>query len=76
MHDKNFSFINSVVFVDSGVDPVELRGSRTGVFVGPSASEAETAWSRDPETASGYTLTGCSRSMVANRLSYFFDFKG
>ena len=24
----------------------------------------------------GYEMTGCTRSMFANRLSYFFDFKG
>ncbi|KAK3090166.1 hypothetical protein FSP39_009679 [Pinctada imbricata] len=62
--------------VDSGVNPDTLRGSRTGVFVGASASESHEAWSTDPLTTAGYSMTGCTRSMFANRLSYFFDFKG
>ncbi|KAH3871939.1 hypothetical protein DPMN_035154, partial [Dreissena polymorpha] len=62
--------------VDAGVNPDTVRGSRTGVFIGASASESHEAWSADPEAAPGYSMTGCTRSMFANRLSYFFDFKG
>ncbi|XP_048759235.2 fatty acid synthase-like [Ostrea edulis] len=62
--------------VDSGTDPSSIRDSKTGVFIGASASEAHEAWTMDPQKTVGYTLTGCSRSMIANRLSYFFDFKG
>ena len=58
------------------MDPGRIRGSRTGVFVGCSASEAHEAWALDLETIVGYEMTGCTRSMFANRLSYFFDFKG
>ena len=60
----------------SGIDPGNLRGSRTGVFIGASASESHEAWSADPDVTVGYSMTGCTRSMFANRLSYFFDFKG
>lgn len=62
--------------VDAGVDPAAARGSRTGVFIGCSASEAHDAWSSDPDKMTGYEMTGCTRSMFANRLSFFFDFKG
>ncbi|XP_033753240.1 LOW QUALITY PROTEIN: fatty acid synthase-like [Pecten maximus] len=61
---------------DAGVDPTSVRGSRTGVFVGASASEFHEAVTTDPETTQGYCMTGCTRSMFANRLSFFFDFKG
>uniref|UniRef100_A0A3Q2CQ33 Fatty acid synthase n=1 Tax=Cyprinodon variegatus TaxID=28743 RepID=A0A3Q2CQ33_CYPVA len=62
--------------VDGGLNPNSLRGSRTGVYVGVSGSEAGEAFSRDPEELLGYSMTGCQRAMLANRLSYFFDFKG
>lgn len=53
-----------------------MRGTKTGVFIGSSFSEAAEAWASDIETTTGYTMTGCCRAMFANRLSYFFDFKG
>ncbi|KAI6188362.1 Fatty acid synthase [Aphelenchoides besseyi] len=62
--------------IDAGLNPVELRGSKTGVFVGCSASETGGALTQDPEQVTGYTLTGCVRSMFSNRLSYAFDLRG
>ncbi|KAM9837458.1 fatty acid synthase [Aulostomus maculatus] len=62
--------------VDGGLNPATLRGSKTGVFIGVSGSEAGEAFSRDPEELLGYSMTGCQRAMLANRLSYFFDFNG
>lgn len=44
--------------------------------MGVSGSEASEALSRDPETLVGYSMVGCQRAMMANRLSFFFDFKG
>ncbi len=58
------------------MNPQSLRGSRTGVFVGCSASETAGAMAQNPEAVVGYTLTGCTRSMFANRLSYSFDLRG
>ncbi|ERE67869.1 fatty acid synthase [Cricetulus griseus] len=62
--------------VDGGINPASLRGTNTGVWVGVSGSEASEALSRDPETLLGYSMVGCQRAMMANRLSFFFDFKG
>lgn len=53
-----------------------MRGSKTGVYIGVSGAEAGEAFSRDPEELLGYSMTGCQRGMLANRLSYFFDFSG
>lgn len=53
-----------------------MRGSKTGVYIGVSGSEAAEAFSRDPEELLGYSMTGCQHAMLANRLSYFFDFTG
>ena len=55
---------------------MSVRGSRTGVFIGTSTSESHEAWIKDPEKLVGYEMTGCSRSMFANRLSFCYDFKG
>lgn len=62
--------------IDSGFNPVELRGSRTGVFVGASTSESEDFWNSEPEKVNGYGLTGCTRAMFPNRISFTYDFKG
>ncbi len=55
---------------------MQLRGTKTGVFIGCLASDAHEAWTSDVDSISGYEMTGCTSSMTANRLSYFFDFKG
>lgn len=65
-----------IIWCISGLNPTELRGSRTGVFVGCSASETGGVLTQDPETVTGYTLTGCVRSMFSNRLSFTFDLRG
>lgn len=62
--------------VDAGFNPQELRGSRTGVYIGVSNSEVEQYWCADPDRVNGYGLTGCARAMFANRVSFTFDFKG
>ncbi|EOB07192.1 Fatty acid synthase, partial [Anas platyrhynchos] len=62
--------------LDGGINPATLRGTDTGVWVGASGSEAAEAFSQDPEQLLGYSMTGCQRAMFANRISYFFDFKG
>ncbi|XP_044275877.1 fatty acid synthase [Varanus komodoensis] len=62
--------------LDGGLNPASLRGTNTGVWIGASGSEAGEAFSTDPEQLLGYSMTGCQRAMLANRLSYFFDFKG
>uniref|UniRef100_T1INJ4 Fatty acid synthase n=1 Tax=Strigamia maritima TaxID=126957 RepID=T1INJ4_STRMM len=62
--------------VDAGVNPQSLRGSNTGVYIGVSTSESEEAFTSDPDSITGYALTGCCRAMFPNRISFAFDFKG
>ncbi|KAJ8943746.1 hypothetical protein NQ318_011957 [Aromia moschata] len=62
--------------VDAGVNPSEVRGSKTGVFIGVSDSESSEHWTKDPDLINGYGLTGCCRAMFPNRVSYTFDFNG
>lgn len=62
--------------IDAGINPQDIRGSRTGVYIGVSNSETEQYWCKDPDLVNGYGLTGCARAMFANRISFTFDFKG
>ena len=64
-------------FIDSGVDYKALRGSsRVGVYLGCCGSEVHAMWLSDYNSITGYEQTGCTLSMFANRLSFFFNFKG
>ncbi|KAK0084976.1 hypothetical protein PV325_006291 [Microctonus aethiopoides] len=62
--------------VDSGINPAEIRGSKTGVFIGVSDSESDEFFTADPDMINGYGLTGCCRAMFPNRISYTFDLTG
>ncbi len=61
---------------DAGQVPKRLAGSRTGVFMGVSISDYGRFQLSDPQSIDAYSGTGSAMSIVANRLSFFFDFKG
>lgn len=54
----------------------ELRGSDTSVYVGVMCSDYETMLLRDLQDTPTYFATGASRSILSNRISYFFDWRG
>jgi acyl transferase domain-containing protein len=61
----------------SGLDPRELRGSRTAVFVGLMYNDFYDHWrTRVPEAELNGLLTGSSMSIAAGRLSYTYGFHG
>ncbi|TGO92421.1 hypothetical protein BPOR_0003g00190 [Botrytis porri] len=63
--------------IESACYPMEtIRGSDTGVFVGLMCADYYDDQMRDPETLPQYFSTGTARSIVSNRVSYFFDWKG
>ncbi|KAK0644907.1 Hybrid PKS-NRPS synthetase lepA [Lasiodiplodia hormozganensis] len=53
-----------------------LRGSDTSVHVGVMTNDYSDIQLRDMEDAAAYTSSGTARSLLANRISYFFDLKG
>ncbi|OBY79529.1 hypothetical protein BBG47_11135 [Paenibacillus sp. KS1] len=63
---------------NSALNIEELKGSRTGVFIGISAYEYANAelYSGQASDITAYSTAGVSLSSAAGRLSYFYDFKG
>ncbi|MCC8454484.1 type I polyketide synthase [Streptomyces rochei] len=60
----------------AGIDPVSLRGSRTGVFVGTAGIDYVGVVMNSREDAEGHATTGLTASVVSGRLSYAFDLAG
>ncbi|GAA0644495.1 hypothetical protein GCM10010174_79340 [Kutzneria viridogrisea] len=60
----------------AGTPPDSLAGSQTGVFVGISVGDYTRVQTNTPEQLTEYSGTGSALSVAANRMSYFFDFRG
>ncbi|MFE7798661.1 type I polyketide synthase [Nocardia sp. NPDC057440] len=58
---------------ESGIDPITLRGSDTGVFAGACASGYVDHVTGDLE---GFRLTGTTHSVVSGRVAYVFGLEG
>ncbi len=60
---------------DSGYKPSDLKGSKTGVYIAASGSDYELLIQEKKirKTLSG---TGTSLALLANRISYYYDFDG
>ncbi|WP_040698184.1 type I polyketide synthase, partial [Nocardia vinacea] len=61
---------------DAGVDPVSLRGSDTGVFIGVSDQSYGIGRSDGDAGVEGYRLTGGATSVVSGRVSYVLGLEG
>ncbi|WP_086665418.1 type I polyketide synthase [Lentzea kentuckyensis] len=60
----------------AGIDPVALRGSRTGVFVGTNGQDYVHAVFASGEDTAGHASTGLAASVLSGRVSYTFGFEG
>ncbi|MEV4315702.1 amino acid adenylation domain-containing protein [Actinocrispum sp. NPDC049592] len=61
---------------DAGLRPSDLAGSRVGVFLGVSNVEYAQLQKDSGRHREGHAGTGAAQSIVPNRVSYFFDFRG
>ncbi|KAJ5970419.1 polyketide synthase/peptide synthetase [Penicillium vulpinum] len=60
----------------AGISIGQLRGSNTAVYVGLMCGDYETLLLRDLDQIPQYHATGIARSLISNRISYFFDWHG
>ncbi|KAI1737463.1 Nonribosomal peptide synthetase 14 [Xylaria scruposa] len=61
---------------NAGLTLSSMRGSDTAAYMGAMSADYTDTQLRDIENVSQYMITGTSRALLSNRLSYFFDWKG
>ncbi|MBX7455189.1 SDR family NAD(P)-dependent oxidoreductase [Mycolicibacterium sp. 3033] len=61
---------------NAGIPADTLAETRTGVFAGASAADYAQLGAADLSAIDAWYSTGGSISIIANRISYFFDFRG
>ena len=61
---------------NAGMAPAALAGRRVGVFVGASGSDFKSALEQPEHVREPHQASGTHQTMVANRISYFFDLRG
>ena len=62
-------------FITASIPLQKLKGSRTAVFTSSFNHDYEIMQFRDPDNMAHYHSTGV-QVVAANRIAYFFDFKG
>ena len=60
----------------AGIDPVALRGSDTGVFVGTNGQDYASLLGDTDANLDGHVATGTTASVLSGRLSYSFGLEG
>ncbi|BCB79291.1 hypothetical protein Pflav_057010 [Phytohabitans flavus] len=60
----------------TGIDPLALRSSRTGVFVGTNGQDYGHVLYATQEDVEGHAGTGLAASVISGRLSYTFGLEG
>lgn len=61
---------------DAGHRPADLRGSRTGVFVGATSHDYDWQLQRAGRHREGHVVSGNGHCLIANRVSYQMDLRG
>lgn len=77
--DPQMRLLCEVVYeaLEAAGQPIDtLRGSNTGVYSGEMVNSYEALAARDLDNIGTYHVSGTSRAMMSNRISYFFDWHG
>lgn len=61
---------------DSGTNPLSYSGSKTGVFIGSCSNDYRELAAADMAMANAYATTGTLNCLLANRLSFYYNFVG
>ena len=61
---------------DAGYAKIGDKSSKTGVYIGISVNEYSQLQFADPRQITSHSGTGSALSIAANRISYFFNFRG
>ena len=75
-HPSKIQKLTCNASLTAGIPMETVIGSKTSVFVGSFSREYDVMFCRDPELQAKYKATGTGPAMLANRLSWFFDFRG
>ncbi|KAL2719273.1 fatty acid synthase-like [Vespula squamosa] len=62
--------------VDAGINPKDLRGTRTGVFIGSCFSDTEKTWFYEKIRTNGFGLISYNKATLANRISHWLGISG
>ena len=65
-----------VLMIAAGIPLSKANSSNTSVYVSGFNHDYLTTLNTDPETTLKYKPTGTTNSLLSNRVSWFFDFKG
>ncbi|HWM00955.1 MAG TPA: SDR family NAD(P)-dependent oxidoreductase, partial [Actinophytocola sp.] len=60
----------------AGIDPMSLRGSDTGAYVGMNGQDYALLLTRTTDNVAGYAMTGSSGSVLSGRVSYVLGLEG
>lgn len=61
---------------EAGIPLEEVSGSKTSVYTGCFTTDYMLQLSKDPQYIPTYAATGVAASLLANRISWFFNLKG
>ncbi|XP_011706359.1 PREDICTED: fatty acid synthase-like, partial [Wasmannia auropunctata] len=62
--------------IDAGINPKQLQKKNTAVIIGAFFIESQKKFLYENLKLGGHNIIGCSKSTIANIISYHFDLKG